>query len=259
MSVAESIVIFAPISQFGCASACSGVAAASASARRRRNGPPDAVSQILRTVRAALTGETLRDRDVLGVERQELRAARARLLEHERPAGDEHFLVRERDVACRARSAATTGSRPALPTSAPITRSAPCVATSSRPSRPRHHAQLRIAERLAHERRVLGARDRDELGAELLALLDQQIDGATGRERDHAQLAPESARSRRASGCRSSRSSRAARAASRRRLPAPATACGRSAARAAGRRTARRRDRDLVKSGQSTSLFHSSV
>ena len=99
MSVAESIVIFAPISQFGCASACAGLAAASTSAlrlpeRSARRGEPDLAHR-----RAALAREALRDRDVLGVERKQLRTARARGVEHERPPGDEHFFVRERDVA----------------------------------------------------------------------------------------------------------------------------------------------------------------
>ena len=43
MSVAESIVIFAPIVQVGCRSASAGVTARSSSAARPRNGPPDAV------------------------------------------------------------------------------------------------------------------------------------------------------------------------------------------------------------------------
>jgi len=49
MSVAESIVILRPISQLGCASACSGVASRICASLALRNGPPDAVSQILRT------------------------------------------------------------------------------------------------------------------------------------------------------------------------------------------------------------------
>jgi len=47
--VAESIVIFGPIDQVGCRSACSGVAAASCSADHMRNGPPLAVSTIRST------------------------------------------------------------------------------------------------------------------------------------------------------------------------------------------------------------------
>ena len=44
ISVAESTEILRPITQFGCAQACSGVHAASFSVGQSRNGPPDAVS-----------------------------------------------------------------------------------------------------------------------------------------------------------------------------------------------------------------------
>ena len=44
MSVAESMVIFGPMDQLGCASACSGVTAASSAAVRPRKGPPEPVS-----------------------------------------------------------------------------------------------------------------------------------------------------------------------------------------------------------------------
>ena len=43
MSVAESMVIFGPMLQVGCASACSGVARASSSSDAVRNGPPEPV------------------------------------------------------------------------------------------------------------------------------------------------------------------------------------------------------------------------
>ena len=43
---AESIVIFAPIVQFGCLKACAFVTVASSSSVFRRNGPPEAVSKI---------------------------------------------------------------------------------------------------------------------------------------------------------------------------------------------------------------------
>ena len=43
MSVAESMVIFPPIAQVGCASASSTVTDCSAARERPRNGPPDAV------------------------------------------------------------------------------------------------------------------------------------------------------------------------------------------------------------------------
>ena len=49
MSVAESTEIFRPITHFGCAQACSGVTAASASCGVSRKGPPEAVNSTRRT------------------------------------------------------------------------------------------------------------------------------------------------------------------------------------------------------------------
>ncbi len=49
MSVAESTEILRPITQFGCAHACSGVQVARRSSGQSRNGPPDAVSSTRRT------------------------------------------------------------------------------------------------------------------------------------------------------------------------------------------------------------------
>ena len=47
--VAESMVIFAPISHVGCFSASAAVTVAICSFVKRRNGPPDAVSRIFST------------------------------------------------------------------------------------------------------------------------------------------------------------------------------------------------------------------
>ena len=136
MSVAESIVIFAPMSQFGCASACSGVAAASASALAFRKGPPEAVSQILRTPR-----ERRDRRDTARSRRARSRAAGAARPERRASSSTSGPPVTSTSLFASAtsrpsRSAATTGSRPTLPTSAPIRRSASWVAASSSPSRP---------------------------------------------------------------------------------------------------------------------------
>jgi hypothetical protein len=49
IKVAESIVIFAPMDQLGCLSACSTVAVFTASAGAARNGPPEAVRITRRT------------------------------------------------------------------------------------------------------------------------------------------------------------------------------------------------------------------
>src|SRR3954452_16342730 len=54
--VAESMEILAPMLQFGCASACAGVARAICSRDQFRNGPPEAV-RIRRAICWALDGE----------------------------------------------------------------------------------------------------------------------------------------------------------------------------------------------------------
>src|SRR5262249_8884829 len=51
-------------------------------------------------------------------------------------------------------------------------------ADAARPLGARDDAQLRVADRLAQARHVLGARDRDDLGSELLALLHAQVERA---------------------------------------------------------------------------------
>ena len=69
MSVAESMVILAPMSQVGCARASSGGrAAASRSADQSRNGPPEAVRISRATVAMRLAGEALPERRVLRVD-----------------------------------------------------------------------------------------------------------------------------------------------------------------------------------------------
>ncbi len=53
MRLAESMVIFAPIDQFGCFSASAGRARAISARLQVRNGPPDAVSTIRRIAERA--------------------------------------------------------------------------------------------------------------------------------------------------------------------------------------------------------------
>ena len=101
MSVAESIVMRAPMAQVGCRSACSGVASASSAADQPRNGPPLAVTISASTASGVLAGEQLLQRGVLGVHRQQARAAARERLPHERAARDEALLVGERDVDAR--------------------------------------------------------------------------------------------------------------------------------------------------------------
>ena len=98
MSVAESIVMRAPIAQVGCRSACSGRhlgqlgrrAPAERAAAGRHDQRLDRVGLLAR--------QQLLQRRVLGIDRQQLRAAARERLPHERAARDEALLVGERDV-----------------------------------------------------------------------------------------------------------------------------------------------------------------
>ena len=71
-SVAESIVIFGPMFQVGCASASSGVTSASSSRVRPRNGPPLAVSTRLS---GSPSLRALEERRVLAVDREQRASA----------------------------------------------------------------------------------------------------------------------------------------------------------------------------------------
>ena len=98
MSVAESMVILAPISQVGWRSACSGVTAASSARGVVRNGPPEAVMHHATHVGLSSPAKRLENRVVLAVDRQQSRAARGRTAAYQL-AGDDHDLfVGERDV-----------------------------------------------------------------------------------------------------------------------------------------------------------------
>ena len=82
MRLAELIVTFGPITQFGCASACSTVAAAMRSALHSRNGPPEAVIVIFSDGRRIAPAERLEEGVVLRIHRQEHRAGPVGRLHH---------------------------------------------------------------------------------------------------------------------------------------------------------------------------------
>ena len=171
-SVAESIVILAPIVHVGCSSACSGVTASSSTGVASRNGPPEAVRTRRRDVRHRLADEALPDRRVLRIDRSEpgqrarvrvdgvrgrSPAARARAWGITRwpPATSVSLLAVATTLP--ARSAASTGRRLTTPPVAMTTRStssrvASASSASDPPRRPcRRQVQAgqrgRIAER----------------------------------------------------------------------------------------------------------------
>ncbi len=91
------MVIFGPIDQFGCCSACSGVAALIASSDQVRNGPPDAVRMMRRTSSRRTGAERLEDGVVLGIDGKHGGAGDGGA-PHEQGAGTHQaFLVGKRD------------------------------------------------------------------------------------------------------------------------------------------------------------------
>ena len=97
-SVAESIVIFGPICQVGCASASLGLTSASSSRVRPRNGPPEAVRTSESTVSGARPSRHWKRCRVLAVDGQQAPASPLPGGERELARGDEALLVREREV-----------------------------------------------------------------------------------------------------------------------------------------------------------------
>ena len=92
--VAESIVIFAPMFQVGCASASAGVTSASSSAVRPRNGPPLAVSTIPAGSPASAHWKSAECSLSTGIS---VAAASRVGCEREVAGGDKALLVRERE------------------------------------------------------------------------------------------------------------------------------------------------------------------
>jgi hypothetical protein len=133
--VAESIEIFAPMLQLGCARACSGVAAAISWRLLVRNGPPEAV-RIRRSMRSAwsksktwwiaLCSESTGSR-IAPVRRQ---AAITMA-----PAQTRASLLASATMAPRS-MAESVGASPAAPVIADITQSAGRAAASTRASGP---------------------------------------------------------------------------------------------------------------------------
>ena len=100
-SVAESIVILAPIDHVGCRRASAGVTVARRRVVHWRNGPPEAVSVTRATSDTGRPGQTLVDRGVFAVHRQELSPAGSQGGQHEISSRHERFLVGERQALSR--------------------------------------------------------------------------------------------------------------------------------------------------------------
>ena len=211
ISVAESIVIFAPICHVGCRRACSTVTPSSAgrgppaerAARRRQHEAADLAGRRSR--------QALEERAVLGVDRQQRtpcsRAARV----ISAPAITSVSLLASAMVR-PARIAASVGTRPAAPTSAETTTSAgTSAARVARPSAPASSSgrgERQLPRQAVHGGPVEQGH-RAPAGAIADQLGDQRDVGAARGEAAHAELVREARRSGRGSDDRSIRSLRA--------------------------------------------------
>ncbi len=95
-SVAESIVIFGPMRQVGCASASSGVTPSSSARERPRNGPPEAVRTSPRTVSGSRPSRHWCNAECSLSTGTMVPPPRSRAAERQLACGDEALLVRER-------------------------------------------------------------------------------------------------------------------------------------------------------------------
>ena len=121
--VAESTEILAPMSQLGCATACSGVASRHVGQRPVAERPARRGQDQLLDRVALRSVEHLEDGVVLGVDRQQPRARRARRVGQQPAGADQASLLASATMAPR-RAAARVGASPAAPTIAAITQSA---------------------------------------------------------------------------------------------------------------------------------------
>ena len=147
MSVAESIVIFLPMLQFGCLSACASVTFARSFFAEARKGPPEAVK--ISSLISALAPACRHWKMALcSLSTGRMLNAACPALGHDQLArGHEHFLVRKRDVL-PARMAAMVGTSPAVPTMAETVISASsAAATWIMPSTPEKMRTLRSRHR----------------------------------------------------------------------------------------------------------------
>ena len=197
-SVAESIVIFAPIDHVGWRSAMAGVTASRLSGRVEerpaRRGEHEAADAAHR-----LADEALPDRGVLGIDRAQpgerdreriggvgvgaLGGPGARLAHHEVAARDERLLVGGRDdLAARAAPRAPAAARRRRPCPTTTRSTSSRVAMASRassppmPSRPGRQVERRGVVGQAHD----GGPEPRRLRAQLVGV-------APARERDHAE------------------------------------------------------------------------
>ena len=211
MSVAESIVIFAPIRHVGCRRACSTVTRfegrsgppAERAARRRQHEPADLARRRPR--------QALEERAVLRVDRKQAHAVLAGGPRHQaRPPSRASPCWRARWCG-PARIAASVGTSPAAPTSAETTTSAgTSAARAARPSGPPRSSGRGAGSSRARRSTAARSSSATAAGPMRTDLLGDQGDvGAARREPADAELVREGGDQARGSGDRSIRSPRA--------------------------------------------------
>ena len=135
IKVAESIVTFGPIDQFGCLSAAWSVALRISSFDQVRNGPPDAVMMTLVTSSRRPAVSAWNSALCSRIDRQHRRAGLLGAAHEQRAGADQALLVGERER----RAALDRGERrlkTGAPVIAPITMSAGRRAASATASEP---------------------------------------------------------------------------------------------------------------------------
>ena len=186
MSVAESIEILPPMSQVGCASASSTVTSASSARVRPRNGPPDAVRTSFSTVPGASPASSWCSAECSeSTGRICAPVASASAVTSSPPTTSDSLLASARSIPSP--SVATVGPRPAEPTSALRTRSAPDSSTSrTSPSAPTSTSPSVQASAARAPASASASAMRST--PKLPRLLDQRVGRALGAQADELEL-----------------------------------------------------------------------
>ena len=188
ISVAESIVILPPIAQVGCASASLDgdvleLGARAPAERAARGGERQAVDRPGRlAARAAGAARSARSRRAGSARRSPRRAA----VTSSPPTTSDSLLASARSIPSP--SVATVGPRPAEPTSALRTRSAPD--SSDQPHEPlgRRRAPRRPVHASAARAPASGSASAIRVDAVLARLRDERLPGAPGGQADELQV-----------------------------------------------------------------------
>ena len=180
--VAELMVIFWPMDQFGCFSACCERRLLDIGGAQVRNGPPEAVMMTRTVPRACPTPSAWNSAlcsESTG--RMQAPAFAARCMKKS-PAQTRHSLLASATVAPRS-TAASAGFSPAAPLTAAITQSAGRAAASMTALSPAAAFDARAGQRVLELAEARGIGDRRKARAELAGELRQRLDIAVRGQR----------------------------------------------------------------------------